>query len=268
MAHGRFVASVFVFALALSAPSAPLHASGGRGELRPIVVSLVDELEDALGHRKAGAEHTQELVERLAEEFNVSGTRERATIVKALERCFSARQQGKPVVDLACLTARALASMAPESLPALSRALDNDTLLRERELARTLVLALGKTRDKAALKQLYGFLDHRDEALVAAAGAGLGEFEGADLATRKQAFEETLKALTQAKDQFDGQAAQTPDPSSPHDDAAQKRYDTIAAALSATLQRLSKQEAKTPDEWQRWWNRNKRADWDDKSKLG
>lgn len=267
MTHGRFAASLLVLALSFSAPSAPLAAPSGRGDLRPVVASLVDELEDALGHRKAAAEHTQELVERLAAEFNVSGTRERATIVKSLEHCLAARQQGKPVVELACLCARAMASMAPESLPVLNRALDNDALLKEHEIGRTLVLALGKTRDKAALKPLFGLLDQRDEVLAASAGEALGEYEGAVLATRKQVFEEVLRALQQAKDSLDAQLQQSPDSSSPHDDAMQKRYELLAAAFSGTLQRLSKQDAQTPEAWQRWWARNKRANWDDKSSL-
>ena len=266
MSQGRFVGTLLVLALALCAPGAALHASSGRGEMRP-VVGLVDELEDALAHRKAAEAHTQELVERLAAEFNVSGTKDRATIVKALERCFAARQQGKPVVDLACKSARAMAAMAPESLPVLNRALGNDTLLKEHELARTLVLALGKTKDKAALKPLFAFLDHRDDGLVAAAGEALGEFDGAPQVTRKQVFEEGLKALMQAKDTMDAQTQSALDPNAPHDDAAQKRYETIAAALSTSLQRLAKQDPRKPEEWQRWWNKNKRADWDDKSKL-
>ncbi len=267
MFHGSFVSTTLALLLALCAPPAAAPAGSGPAEVRPVVSGLVDELQQELARKAIDAAHAKELVLRLAAEFAISGTRERAPIVRAIERCLAAKQQGKPDGELVCHAARALAGMAPESLPVLERALDNKALLKEKEIGRTLVLALGKTRDKSVTKTLLGLLDSPDDGIVAAAGEALGEFEGAPLALRKQLFEETLKALTQAKDQKDSQVQQTLDPNSPHDAAAVKRYDALQAAFGATLQRLSKQDARSPELWQRWWTRNKRADWDDKSKL-
>jgi HEAT repeat protein len=267
MFQGSFAAASLALFLALGAGFAPARAAGERLEPRPVVSGLVEELQQELARKAADPAHAKQLVERLAAEFAVSGTKDRSPIVRVLERCLAAKQQGKPDGELVCHAARALAGMAPESLPVLVRALDNKPLLKEKEIGRTLVLALGKTRDKSAVKPLLGLLDSPDDGLVAAAGEALGEFEGAALATRKQLFEEALKALLQAKDQKDAQTQQTLDPNAPHDDAAARRYDAIQAAFGTTLQRLSKQEARNADLWQRWWNKNKRADWDDKSKL-
>ena len=267
MFQGRFVRSSIVLMIAFCVPAAPVRAASERVEVRPLVSNLVDELQQELARKAVDAAHVKSLVERLAAEFSVSGTRDRAPIVRALERGLSAKQEGKPDGELVCHCARALASMAPESLPVLERALENKALLKEKEIGRTLVLALGKTRDKSAIKTLLGFLDSPDDSLVGAAGEALGEFDGAPLALRKQLFEEVLKALMQAKDLKDSSSQATLTPNAQQDAAALQRYDAIQAAFSTTLQRLAKQEARTADLWQRWWNKNKRANWDDKSKL-
>jgi HEAT repeat protein len=268
MFQGSFVSTTLALLLCLATPGVPAERGGKPAESQPALADLVDELQQELGHRSVDETHAKQLVERLAAEFTVCGTKDRAPIVRVIERCLAAKRQGKPETELVCHAARALAGMAPESLPVLVRALENKPLLKDKEIGRTLVLALGKTRDKAAVKPLLEVLDSDDDGLVAAAGEALGEHEGAPLATRKQLFEEVLKALMQAKDQMDAQTQGALDPNSPHDDAAARRYDTIQAALGTTLQRLSKQEARSAESWQRWWNKNKRANWDDKSKLG
>ena len=267
MIHGRNFQAALAFVLVLGAPFAAANSEPPL-VARPAATGLVDDLQQELARRSFDAARAKALVERLVAEFAVSGTKERSLIVRGLERCFSARAQGKPDVELVCHSARALASMAPESLPVLTRALENRTLLKEKEIGRTLVLALGKTRDKAATKTLLGLLDSPDDTLVAAASEALGEYEGAALAQRKELFEEVLKTLMQAKDLRDAQTQSAFDPNSPHDEAAARRYDAISSACGTTLQRLSKQEARTPELWQRWWNKNKRVNWDDKTKLG
>jgi HEAT repeat protein len=268
MFHGSFVAAILALFLALSAPPGVARPLGERAEPGPVVAGLVEELQQELGRKSPDTAQAKQLVERLAVEFAVSGTKDRGPIVRVLELCLAAKRQGKPDGELVCHAARALAGMAPESLPVLLRTLDNKALLKDEEIGRTVVLALGKTRDKTAVKPLLGVLESGDAVLVTAAGEALGEHEGAPLATRKQIFEGVLKALLQAQDQRETQAQGALDPSAPHDDAALKRSDALLAALGSTLQKLSKQESRNPDLWLRWWNKNKRANWDDKSKLG
>jgi len=267
MFQGSLVSTVLALLLVYPAPSTPAPSGSDRLEARPASSELVDELQQELARRAIDEARAKQLVERLAAEFAICGTKDRAPIVRVLERCLAAKEQGKPDSELVCHAARALAGMAPESLPVLERALDNKPLLKDREIARTLVLALGKTREKSATKTLLELLDGSDDAIVAAAGEALGEFEGAPLALRKQLFEEVLKTWSEAKDERDSQVQQTLDPNSPHDAAAVRRYEVLEAAFSATLQRLSKQEARSVELWQRWFGKNKRADWDDRSKL-
>jgi hypothetical protein len=49
------------------------------------------------------------------------------------------------------------------------------------------------------------------------------------------------------------------DPNSP---ALRERYDVIAAPIITTLQKLSRHNERNPEEWQRWWNKNKGKNWD------
>lgn len=268
MFQGSFVSTVLALLLAIPASPAPAGSGSERAEAQPAIPGLVEDLQQELGRRKIDEARAKQLVEKLAAEFAVCGTRDRAPIVRVLERCLAAKEQGKPDAELVCHAARALAGMAPESLPVLERALDNKVLLKEKEVGRTLVLALGKTRDKSAVKTLLALLDSSEDGIVAAAGEALGEYEGANLALRKQLFEETLKAWMQAKDEKDSQVQQTLDPNSPHDAAALKRYELLESAFATTLQRLSRQDARSVELWQRWFAKNKRVDWDDRTKLG
>ncbi|MBK7641436.1 MAG: HEAT repeat domain-containing protein [Planctomycetes bacterium] len=267
MIQNRFFRSSVFLCLALLAPLAAGDAQSASADAQRQVAALVDEFKHEVTQRAVDDAHAKELLERLAAQFAVAGTRERGVIVRGLEKGLSAKEKGQPDSDVVCLTARALAAMAPESLPALERAAENRSLLKDKEIGRTLVLALGKTRDKSVVKTLLDFLDSSDDGLVAAACEALGEYDSAPLVLRKQLFGEVLKSLMEAKDQKESQAQPTLDPNAVHDDAAQRRYDAIQAACGTTLERLSKQDSREADLWQRWWNKNKRADWDDKSKL-
>ena len=40
------------------------------------------------------------------------------------------------------------------------------------------------------------------------------------------------------------------------------RYDMIAGPIMTTLEYITGQVIRTPEEWRRWWNKNKKADWD------
>lgn len=259
-------------ALALSgaraaALSTDLSLAGSGPHPAPSIKSLIAELTEELAKKELDTAQRIELIKKLAAQFSLAGTKDRSTIVKALERCLSTRVTGKADLELADLTARALSTMAPESVPVLLRAVDNKSLMKDPELARTLVLALGKTRDKSVIKTLSGLLDHNQAHLVASAGEALGEFDQAALETRKKLFEELLKTLVSAKDTRDAALQTAAQTATMADPSYAQRYDTLQPALCTALARLAHEEARTPEQWQSWWNKNKRANWDEKPKL-
>ena len=50
--------------------------------------------------------------------------------------------------------------------------------------------------------------------------------------------------------------------SNPQDLIAKDRYDVIASPIITSLGKLSGHNERDPQEWQRWWNKNKSKDWD------
>jgi hypothetical protein len=47
-----------------------------------------------------------------------------------------------------------------------------------------------------------------------------------------------------------------------NDTIARERYDAISASMITTLQRISGHDERDPAAWQRWWNKNKKEDWE------
>jgi HEAT repeat protein len=234
---------------------------------RQAIRELIQDLTDELTRKELDTAQRTALIQQLASEFALAGSKDRVAIVKALERCLSTKVTGKADLELADLTVRALAAMAPESVPALTRAVENRSLMKDGKLSCTLVMALGKTRDKGVLRSLTGLLDHAQPELVATAGEALGEFELAALETRKKLFEEVLKTLASAKDSRDAALQTAAHTNGMVDASCGRRYDLIEPALLTALARLSHQEARGPELWQSWWNKNKRGNWEEKPKL-
>ena len=49
----------------------------------------------------------------------------------------------------------------------------------------------------------------------------------------------------------------------PQDQISKDRYYAISASIITTLGVLSGHDARKPEDWQRWWNKNKKKDWDE-----
>lgn len=224
---------------------------------RPEVASLLEKLD---GHiKKEGKEDTEAVavIDEVNQEFPKSGPKDKTAIVNALSKCFEVRRQvpegEAPNNKLFMGAAVALGQMGPESTKTLEKWINHKNLRKDLAVRHRLIVSLGKTHDKDAVKPLIGYLDLPEAPLVGAAAEGLTEFDGADLETRKTAFEAMLKNLMSAKGTKD---------SNINDTVARERYDIIAAPLITGLGKLSKHDERDPDKWQTWWNKNKKADWD------
>jgi hypothetical protein len=73
------------------------------------------------------------------------------------------------------------------------------------------------------------------------------------LKKRKDVFEDILKALDSAKSAMDSDVT---------DPIARERYDIVSAPMMTSLGRLAGARVDSPEEWRRWWNKNKKKDWD------
>jgi len=224
---------------------------------RPEVAELLNKLKAHSGKEGKEDKDAIAVIDQLNQEFPKSGPKDKISIVKGLSKCFEERRLEKegeaPQNQLYLAAATALGQMGPESTDILISWIGQKNLRKDTAVQHRLILSLGQTKNKKAIKELVNNLQNPTPSLVSAAAEALGEFDGADLETRKSTFEALLKVLMSAKGAKD---------SNVNDGIARERYDVIAAPIITSLAKLSKHDERDPDKWQTWWNKNKRADWD------
>lgn len=224
---------------------------------RPEIKDALTELKDFVKARGAEDQQAIAVIDTLIGEFPKSGPKDRKAIVGGVSDCLSAKRKdlsdGVPDNGLYIAAATALGRMGPESVKSLSNWIGHKKQKDDMQVQRALILSLGRTKDTDGLKALLGTLDNHQAAIVAAGAEALGDFEGADLDERKEIFNELLKVLAGAKGAMDNDV---------NDRIARERYDVIAAPLITSLKRLSGHDENQPEEWTRWWNKNKKKDWD------
>ncbi len=150
-------------------------------------------------------------------------------------------------------SATALGRMGPESVKPITGWIGHKTHRKDLPLQRILILSLGKTKFEKSVDTLIDLLDNKDAMVQAAAAEALANVDGSDQKVRKDAFKEILQALMGVHNTVTGDV---------NDTIARERYDVIAAPMITTLQILSGHDERKPDAWQRWWNKNKKRNWD------
>ncbi len=225
---------------------------------RPEIEELCDQMKAHVGKGGAEDQDAVAVVDKLLQEYKNSGPKDRASIVTALSKNFEAkrRENSEGVRDNRIFRASAVAlgQMGSDATKTLTKWIGHKEHKKDIPVQSDLIHALGKTKDKAAVPELVALLENKDAPLVGAAADALGEFSEADLDVRKKGFEGMLKVLMSAKGAKD---------SNLNDTIARDRYDTIASPIITSLTRLSGHDERDPDEWQRWWNKNKAKNWDD-----
>lgn len=265
----RIVHVVFAFlALSLASPArATGLAAASRQDAketppqvpdkRPEIADLINKLKGFVDKEGAADRDAITVIDQLNQEFPKSGPKDKAAMVKGLSRCFEARRMEKegepPNNQLYLAAAVALGQMGPESTRTIIGWIGEKTHKKDLALQHRLILSLGNTKDKDAIKALVKSLDNPTPSLIGAAAEALGEYSGADLDTRKSVFESLLKILMSAKGAKDQDY---------NDNIAREKYDVVAAPIITSLGKLSKHDEREPDKWLNWWNKNKKADWD------
>lgn len=232
-----------------------------RPDKRPEVKELLKRLSELASKR--GKEDTEGVgvIDKLTKEFPDSGAKDREAIAKGVAKCLSEkRTETDGVFDnkLYLAAATALGEMGPESAKALMGWIDHKTLRKDMAVQRQLILSLGKTRDPKAIKTLMDLVKHKEPTMQGAAAEALGNYKDEPQDVRKEIFEEILKELTAVKGQVDADIGLA-------DTITRERYDVIAAPMVTTLRELSGHEERDPAEWQHWWNKNKKENWDEET---
>lgn len=253
------LASLLVFSPlpAAAAPAAARLAQDPPADDREDVKTMLAELDQHAAERGKEDPQAIAVIDRLVQTFGECGPKDRASIVKGLDKCFKEKrpesEEGVRPNTLFLASATALGEMAPESVPVLLSWIGHKAHRKDEALQRLLILRLGKTKDERGMKPLIKLLDDPEPPIQAAAAEAMGEYDGAELAERKTLFEELLKLLMMAKAAIDADNA---------DPIARHRYDTVGAPILTSMQRLTKHNEHDPDAWLRWWNKNKKEDWD------
>lgn len=224
---------------------------------REVVKTMIKTFEKHT--KKKGAEDAEaiKIMDQLLAEFGESGPKDRASIVKALEKSLTLTRkelsEGVPDSRVAMAAAVCLGEMGPESVKALIGITSGKKLRDNLDLMRRATLSLGKTKDERAVKPLLGLMSDKMPIIQGAGIEALGEFRELDQKVRKEIVEELLKLIMPIKSTVDTDTSDT---------ITREQYDVIGPPTITTLQRLTDQDMRDLIEWQQWWNKNKRADWD------
>jgi len=218
------------------------------------LLELLREDRKRQGKRDAKAAQT---VSKLAAEFRKSGPRDRRDIAKELYRTMLVKRRtnkdGWRQRTLFFECAKALGRMAPESVPHLLRLIDARNHKEDYEVRCAIIAAVGATRDKKAVDPLLDLLDEFQARLQAAAVKALGNFDRHDQKVRKEIFKELLKLLGSASAALHEE----------RNDTTRDRWNRISGPTQDSLRRMSGARQSGYEAWQRWWNKNKRRNWDE-----
>ena len=256
-------------ALACLLAGAPLAAGPGlagasQGEdqvevpdKRPEVQALVDELAELAAQR--GEKDTEAIgaIDKLLGEFPKSGPKDRALIVKELDGCIKERrkadEEGLPDNRLHMAAATALGRMGPESVKPLIEWIGHKQHEDDLALQRQLILSLGSTKDERGVSPLVKLLDHHLPQIQAATAEALASYSEQPQEVRKDIFKELLATMMRVRAIIDQDQNET---------IEHERWEIISGPIMSSLQRLSGHEEHDAHEWQHWWNKNKKEDWE------
>lgn len=248
------------------APTAPVEASfesswlqdDEKPDKRPEIKALLDQLK---GHTKKKGKEDEEAIatlDKLVTEYPESGPKDQKAIADAVAKCLKEKRKkelepGVPDDRLHMATAVALGRMAPHSVKALIGSIDAKGLKDNLNLQRQLVLSLGKTKDKKAVKPLMELLKHHKPGMQSAGAEALGNFSEFPQKERKEITIELIKIMMGQKAVVD---------QNPTDQIERERWDIISGPIIESLRLVTGHDERDPDAWQRWWNKNKKADWE------
>jgi hypothetical protein len=267
LSRGLGAAALTALALGsgVAATAAPSAAAGPESlqddDPKPDKREVVKELcAKFKGHIKERGKEDREavaVIDQLLKEFSASGPKDRETIAKAIADSF--KEKRKPTAEgvrdnqLFLAAANALGECGPGCVDVLEPWIGHKEHRDDLPLQRVLILSLGKSKDKSAVKPLTELLVHHQSTVQAAAAEALVNFAHLELDDRKEIFKEVLDQITQIKGQID---------TDPNNTTERERYDAVRAPMRSVLQVMSKQDFGEPSEWRSWWNNNKNKDWD------
>ena len=111
--------------------------------------------------------------------------------------------------------------------------------------------------DPAGVETLLDLMRDKDDHVIAAAAEAGGAFRYAKEATRKDLFKTILDIYVST---WNLKNAVKPELKT-QKRRAERKWEIVEAPMEKSLQLLSNVTQKSPPEWRRWWNKQKRKRW-------
>lgn len=247
------LAHVVTCVLLAASPSAAATSSSPGERPSPVELLLAD-LDKSARRRGGDPARARTVLSQLVERLDTAGARDRRAAARDVAELVAEAAAGDEAWrGLSFEAANALAVMGGEGFDELLGLVNGEELEQDLEVRRRLILALGRTREPAGLPRLSRLLEHHEPMLQGAAGEALGEFVTLEQERRKDVFYSLLKVLLTRWEEY---------ARDPFDVDARWRYEVVVGPITTSLQRLSGHDERDPLEWQRFWNKHKRDDWD------
>ncbi len=230
-----------------------------RPDKRPEIASMLEILADKVGasNREDPSESVAiKAIRDLGSEWFGSGDKDRGAIVRGLDRVFLANRRADKDGGRETLifreAAKALGRARDEGAKKLDRWIGHPKHRGDIALQVELITALGRTQSDKGIKTLEGLLNENTPELLAAAATALGNFAGKELKVRKNLFESLLKTAESTRENARG-----------NDSTANALWRALGGPAQSSMRSLSGAEESSTEAWRRWWNKNKRKNWDE-----
>lgn len=228
----------------------------------PAVPKALKDL-DKIRKDKKGARDSEgvELINQLAKRYPDLNKKQQKSIVKGLAGVFKAKRSPSET-RLLLASGEALSKFEAAGAKELSRLCDDKRYGKKPwlQFRGRLVSFLGRSAQTGKIqKQLVDYATRAPDDLIRAmAGGTLRHYARHDQKVRKEIVKKLVKELagiySYSKDNVD--------PRDTTRKAFEDTYATIEGPWMKTLTALTGQKIKDPNEWQRWYNKNKGKNWD------
>jgi len=231
----------------------------------PAVKTKLDEFKKLIKDRKGAKDgEAIKIIDSVLSGFDKLHPKDKKDFAKALyEPLKNPRIKRKPTdARLFKVTVVALGKTGTVGSGYLKKAFQDKKRFGDKEwrsLRADMLKSVGKTKDLGQVKFLTDEARRNiEDTLMAAAGEALGEFAEADLKVRKQISKELIKKFANIYEN----ANVNLDSGDLQRKTWEDRYKAVADPWNTTLKKLTKQNIRTPNEWQKFYNKNKAKNWD------
>lgn len=281
-----FAAALVFAALPLSstkataAPAAPLMLSwqGDKGKAAdasdkkappkddPKIAEMIKAFKKVVRGKSTKDTEGARILDDYTDRYSKLNKKQQKAVAKSAGSAFRARR--KPDEVVLYLSAGEALSRFKENGAAELAKVAKDRRFRKKEwstMRSQMIRLLGRPADKRYIGLLLDIaLKDNDPEARGKAGEALGYYSGYPQATRKNVVKELVKTLEEVY----AQSRANIDPNDVTRATWVERYAAIQDPWMKTLGRMTGQSIKDVQGWTKWWNKNKRSNWDKKGFKG